>query len=97
MARDESLAPRDGHDDAYIRKKPAGRLPQNSWSNAVGYACNKDPRVNGNVGTKIDVNVDEIIRSELYKLDDGEQKVEVEPETREHIPSPPKPPTTAPY
>ena len=66
-----------------------GRPPLGSWSYSSGYACNLDPRINGNVGTKIDVSADQPPdRYELFLLGDGEKKVEYEPETRElHLPA----------
>lgn len=48
------------------------------------YSANTDPRLNGNVGTKIDTGADEDPRYESFILADGEKKVEVEPETREY-------------
>ena len=63
--------------------KRSGRLPVGHWSYASGYACNKDPRTHGNVGTKVDVTDDlPPDRHELFLLDEGEKKVEYEPETR---------------
>ncbi|KAK5164068.1 DNA-directed RNA polymerase II core subunit [Saxophila tyrrhenica] len=60
-----------------------GKAPVGSWSNASRYSCSLDPRINGNVGTKIDVLADlPPDRYELFLLEDGEKKVEFEPETR---------------
>ncbi|KAF2765175.1 RBP11-like subunits of RNA polymerase [Teratosphaeria nubilosa] len=46
------------------------------------YAGNLDPRLNGNVGTKIDTTVDEHASFESFLLGDGEKKVTFVPETR---------------
>jgi hypothetical protein len=68
--------------DLAIHKR-GGKEPHGSWSNKSGYSCNKDPRIHGNVGTKIDVTADlPPPRHELFLLDDDEKKVEFEPETR---------------
>jgi len=67
--------------DPYTPKK-GGELPMGHANYSANYSRVKDPRVHGNVGTKIDVTVDIADRSELYRLDDGENKVDVEPETR---------------
>lgn len=62
-----------------------GKGPVGHYSNLAGYSANKDPRINGNVGTKIDVADDQPLdRHELFLLEEGEKKVEFEPETREH-------------
>ena len=58
-----------------------GKLPFGMGSNMAGYSCVKDPRVHGNVGTKIDIDQPPD-RYELFLLGDGEKKVEFEPETR---------------
>lgn len=71
-----------------FERKKAGRLPPGLYSNAVGYSCNKDPRISGNVMTKVDVTDDlPPERHELFLLDDGEKKVEYEVETRMFKPS----------
>ncbi|KAK3701080.1 DNA-directed RNA polymerase II core subunit [Vermiconidia calcicola] len=63
--------------------KLGGRLPVGNYSNSSGYSCVKDPRIHGNTGTKVDVVIDQPPdRHELFLLDDGEKKVEYEPETR---------------
>ena len=70
-----------------ITLSKGGKLPFGHWSNASGYSCVKDPRVHGNVGSKVtaDLPAD---RHELFLLDDGEKKIEHEAETRK-MPSPP--------
>jgi hypothetical protein len=81
-----SSEPDVGGDLAY--KKKGGKLPHGYASNSAGYSMNKDPRINGNVGTKIDVTSDQPPdRHELFLLEDGEKKVEFEPETRKHLPT----------
>ena len=71
-----------------VTPKKGGQLPVGLWSNASGYSCNKDPRINGNVGTKVDVTDDlPPERHELFLLSDGEKKVEYEPETRTFYPT----------
>ena len=62
-------------------RKPSGRLPAGQWSYGARYSCVLDPRINGNVGTKIDIDIPPD-RHELFLLDDGEKKVEYDPETR---------------
>lgn len=83
MARDNQ--------DPYTPTKVGGREPLGHQNYRAGYSCVNDPRIHGNVSTKVDATVDvPPDRSELYLLDDGEKKVEIEPETRES-PSPPFP------
>lgn len=63
-------------------KKKGGELLGHA-SYKAGYLCVRDPRVHGNVGTKIDVSADlPPPRYELFLLGDGEKKVEYDPETR---------------
>lgn len=65
------------------RHHKGGKEPYGYSANVSGYSMNKDPRINGNVGTKIDVLADQPPdRHELFLLEDGEKKVELEPETR---------------
>jgi hypothetical protein len=67
-----------------VLNKSGGKEPYGLSSNKAGYSFNKDPRIHGNVGTKIDVTADlPPPRHELFLLDDDEKKVEFEPETRE--------------
>ncbi|KAK4546129.1 hypothetical protein LTR36_002266 [Oleoguttula mirabilis] len=62
-------------------KGKGGRMPYAHSSYSAGYAANKDPRVNGNVGSKMVVDgVPD--RHELFLLADGEKKITFEPETR---------------
>lgn len=71
--------------DAPTPRKKTGLQPYSVWSNACGYSCVKDPRTHGNVGTKVDILADLADeRHELFLLEDGEKKVEVDPETREY-------------
>ena len=66
-----------------VRTKLSGRLPVGNWSHSSGYSCVKDPRIHGNAGTKVQVQHDlPPDRHELFLLDEGEKKVEHEPETR---------------
>ena len=67
------------------RKPSGGKLPTGQYSHASGYACVLDPRIGGNVGTNIDIDMPPD-RHELFLLDDGEKKVEYEPETRKSQP-----------
>ena len=71
--------------DICSSRKTGGRQPFGTWSNSAGYSCVTDPRINGNVGTKIDIDVPPD-RHELFLLEDGEKKVEYEPETRKSCP-----------
>lgn len=67
---------------AYHRK--GGKEPFGYSANLSRYSMNRDPRIHGNVGTRIDVMADlPPDRHELFLLEDGEKKVEFEPETRE--------------
>lgn len=51
------------------------------------YSLFNDPRHYGNRGTKIDMQTDfGPSRHELFLLEDGEKKVEEDPETREFFP-----------
>ena len=59
-----------------------GRLPAGQWSNASGYACNRDPRVGNNVGSKLQADNLSPERHESFLLAVGEKKIEYEPETR---------------
>lgn len=61
-----------------------GRLPVGHSAYSACYSNVTDPRVHGNVGTKVDVTTDVPDRYELFLLGDGEKKVEYEPETREY-------------
>ena len=63
--------------------KKGGGLALGHWSHVVGYSYVGDPRVHGNIGTKVDVTADiPPDRYELFLLGDGEKKVEYDPETR---------------
>jgi hypothetical protein len=67
-----------------VLNKRGGKEPYGLSSHKAGYPSCKDPRIHGNVGTKIDVTADlPPPRHELFLLDDDEKKVEFEPETRE--------------
>lgn len=64
--------------------RTGGHLPVGHQAFSAGYSLVTDPRVNGNVGSEIDVSADlPPDRYELFLLGDGEKKVEYEPETRE--------------
>lgn len=74
--------------DMCERKGTGGKDPFGMYSNKALHAVNKDPRTHGNVCTMIEPYVDPQDRTELFLLDEGEKKVEIEPETRESLPSP---------
>ena len=70
-------------DDIYASPKaPSGRprFAHNSYS--AGYSAVKDPRIHGNVGTKLEIDIPPD-RHELFLLSEGEKKITFEPETRE--------------
>lgn len=56
-------------------------LPVGRSNHQCGHSIVTDPRLHGNVGTKIEIDIPPD-RHELFLLDDGEKKIEYEPETR---------------
>ncbi|KAK5134281.1 hypothetical protein LTR08_006710 [Meristemomyces frigidus] len=58
-----------------------GLNPYAHVSNCSGYSANKDPRVNGTVGSKMEIDIAPD-RHELFLLGEGEKKITFEPETR---------------
>ena len=59
-----------------------GLAPYAYGANACGYAANKDPRISGTVGSKMETDSFPD-RHELFLLGEGEKKITFEPETRE--------------
>lgn len=75
MAKDQDKDP--------SKAKPLmGRLPVGSWSHASRVSYVRDPRIGGNTCTKVEPAVDLVHSTEIFLLEDGEKKVEIEPETR---------------
>ena len=60
---------------------PGGLLPYAQNSNSCKYAANRDLRVTGNLGSKIEIDLVPD-RHELFLLGEGEKKITFEPETR---------------
>ncbi|KAK0929675.1 DNA-directed RNA polymerase II core subunit, partial [Friedmanniomyces endolithicus] len=61
-------------------KKTGGRLPAFNYNYGCGYAANRDPRISGNVETKIEIDTAPD-RYELFLLGEGEKKITLEVET----------------
>jgi len=84
-------------DDIYVSPKAPGGRPRfahNSYS--AGYSAVKDPRIHGNVGSKLEVDIPPD-RHELFLLSEGEKKITFEPETREFTVSCTEVPVTVAY
>ncbi|KAK0344869.1 DNA-directed RNA polymerase II core subunit [Friedmanniomyces endolithicus] len=64
-----------------VPKKLSGRLPAHSYHHSCGYSGVLDPRIGGNVGSKLMVDTAPD-RYELFLLGEGEKKVTLEVETR---------------
>lgn len=46
------------------------------------YSASLDPRIRGNTGANLDLQADDTVRYESFILDEGQKKVESDPETR---------------
>lgn len=61
--------------------RSGGMLRPGHYAHSAGYSGASDPRIHGNVGTKIDIDIPPD-RHELFLLAEGEKKITFEPETR---------------
>ena len=82
MARDQA--------EPTVPKKLSGRLPAHSYHHSCGYSGVLNPRIGGNVGSKLLVDTAPD-RYELFLLGEGEKKVTLEVETRKPTIAPPQP------